>query len=87
MVTQLDYISYVVFDGKILFASVFILTLPSIVPSFGNSTVISSVILGAITAYCLVTFQNCDLVYPIIAICSVLHRPISHIKALITRGK
>lgn len=85
LVTQLDFISYTVFDGKILFAVVFMLTLPCVFPTIGNSNVILTAVLGMIFAYLLITLKNADLIYLLLTIFSLLSRLIVHIKYKLIR--
>ena len=85
LVTQLDYISYVVFDGKIAFAAVFLLTMPSVLPTFGKSSLIMTVIMAAALAYLLVYIKNCDFVYFVMGAGSLISRPLTYLKHLIFR--
>lgn len=80
LITQLDYISYMIFDGKMVFAAVFILTLPRALPRFGRSIIISALICGALFGYILVTFKSCELLYPMLAVFSLCSRLVPHVR-------
>lgn len=89
LVTQLDFISYAVFDGKFIFVAVYMLTLPCVFPyvstSFGKMPVVLSAVMGVVFSYLLITVKNADVIYLLASVFSLFYGVIGRLHCFITR--